>query len=292
MKKKLIIILFLISHFTYGQFGTYINSIDSLSHQEFQVLEARNTYSGGIKVNRLATLYKNEFVEVREGGFLSIVHFSGKGFEFNDSTTIHLDTLDVSLDGRVFPSLDLSMLFNLTKFQNNWGATLASAPPFEFISPFDKQLTASRNQVLCLQWRWVYNIEHDNFMITFKNIYNESILDTIRVKGYGYNVDFNLVKELKLEFNVLVIQLHENKTSSEWKHEIYVELGDKYYNQPISLCRIRNATEAIMAGAFSESFHLFPNDAMIYYQMAVDLSDEEVFKIILKHAKLRLVNNK
>jgi hypothetical protein len=261
----------------------------------FQVLYANETTNNaGELVKSLDLISVNEVLTVRNGGAVSLIHYSGFPIEIKKDTVINIKALQNLLQkpgditvirGKIeYPDgPELEKLFGPARDRRRtmslWACHDCNHLPIVYPPLTERRrLSVNIDADLCLKWK----SSSRDFKITITTLFEDSI-ETRSV----HNSELTLTPETLakiFENETLVWVRIEDMTNSMGEVGVLTleKLSAKELGSPYP-CNLTGATAAVMTGYYLETSGWNSlDDAEKYYVLATELSDNKIFDKILQ----------
>ncbi len=260
-----------------------INTLSNSVYCQFKVLEARNAYHEGKELFQFDRINANGAIQVHNGGFLSLVYKTGRSIELKSEELIVLDSLPYLLEMTTLEFPEIRNVLDTTHFFQ--GSTLAGLPTFFSAYGSSELHKINKGDSVCLMWRSRRPTEiNSKIGLVVTNVFDEVLTDTIYVEGSGFKIsthDFNPSRSDDPEVYLVYIT-----DGLDAELGIALAFDEKNYKLP-DFCNPKNATDYVVAAFYLEGQELYET-AIEYYNQAVKLSDEQIFKDILTVARIRI----
>lgn len=214
-----------------------------------------------------------------KNGHLILVHYSGKFLEFVNDTTINLETINSGLlrritnsNNRYRPNIDF---INSDKVHGGVSDGVSGIVPLN-----DSPMAVDINEEFCLRWTLRgFNNDPNKFIVTIRNIFNET-LQEIETDTKTIIIDLNEYYE-----NLFIIEI-KDKDSTMSSGEIGLKKGKGDFILP-TYCEPETSIEALELAFHLERKYFGRHEALRYYELADELSEQPFYNDQLEKYKLR-----
>jgi hypothetical protein len=256
----------------------------------FQVLFADNVENKkGQPVKNFDLISINDVLVVGQGGFLSMVHYFGYPIEIDRDTTINIKELQKEFDllklgkrREKYSNLkrpDIEFL-NITDSDTGRKSKFKITKPCHHCSDFELIYPPKyrANEILfdnelCLKWE---STGSNSYMIELKNMFDESVM-TYTATTNELKLDDRNVRDVFDRERVLLLSIKDESKNRASDISIIRKFTSQY-KYPYS-CTPQTATDALFAGFYIEVAQgNHGSEAEGYYQLAMKLSDRQLFK--------------
>ncbi len=255
----------------------------------FQVVYAENVQNNeGQEVNNLQLISVNEVLTIRQGGFLSMIHYFGYPIEFEGDTTINIKKIQTQFDllkrGKKKEKYsylrrpNIEYLFITDGKQgrkyklSSTGACHDCNFDLEIIYPpkFKTSEIVFSND-LCITWQ---STNSNNYEVEVKNLFDENI-KTYSSTTNELKIDKEEINALIDKDKVLLLQIKDINSNNVSDFTILRKFPSSTFDFPFS-CAPQKATYALIAGFYLEiSARDYIKEAETYYKLATELSDKQ-----------------
>jgi len=267
----------------------------------FQVVYAENVYNDeGQKVNNLQLIPVNEVLTIRQGGFLSMIHYFGFPIEFEGDTTINIEEIQTQFDllklGKKKwkyselrrPSIEYLFIDDGKQGRKNKLSSTGACHDCNFdldivYPPKYKTSEIMFDNDLCIVWQ---STNSNKYEVEVKNMFDEKI-KTYSSTTNELKIDKEEINALADKEKALFFRIKDINSKNVSDVTIVRKFPLNTFDFPFS-CAPQKATYSLIAGFYLEMFpvdHI--KEAETYFKLATELSDKQFFKTMLDNFNKR-----
>lgn len=269
-------------------------------HHPFQVVYANNAFTvNGNEIKSLSLLSSKDIINVRQGGVLAMVHFTGFPIEISTDSTF----LVANIDELIYPKkyrprraisepVDISYLFETTARINTIMYHHFEENAIDVVYPPLTPLLFDTTKELCIEWNHVEK-EPNLYKVELYDLSN----NLVKVFDVDNNTELHLdsddLKELNALGNAFLLIIKDSLNPSSSYLKILLKKHVKKNIDVPYLCKPGKALYALMTALNYEIFRpylLIPDrlkKAEEYYNLATILSGEDFYIEMLSNFKKR-----
>ena len=264
-------------------------------NQPFQVIYAEHVENhAGKEISSLQMISIDEVLTLKQGGFLSMIHYFGYPIEFEGDTTIIIKEIQAQFDllkeGKKKDKYSYLRRPNIEYLFINDGRQgrkekLSSTGAchdcnFDLEIIYPPKFRAAEvlfSDDLCLTWQ---STDSKQYEVELQNVFDENV-KTYSCSTNDLRISKHEIEALFEKESKLLVRIKDRATKKESNATFLRKFPSTIIDFPFP-CMPEKATYALVAGFYMEMSHLdYNKEAEKYFKLATELPDKQFFKTML-----------
>ncbi len=216
-----------------------------------------------------------------DNGHLILVHYSGKFLEYEDDTIINLDKINSELKSTITTANKrFRPRINFLYSDNTHSGVSDGVSGIVPLS--DNPITIDKNENFCLSWipeAVEVPDEPEMYTVRIRSIFLETLFELKTESNYA-TLDFS-----DYEGTLFLVDIR-GKNSTLTSYDLGIKLGIRDFLLP-NYCEPKNSVEALEIAYHLERMYFARKEALVYYERANELSNQQFYKDQLSKYKKR-----